>query len=177
MMLQSKRVDVLAFGILVLAGVVCWWQYRALTSIRDVHDTAHRQVGQMRSDAAGIRRLRNAPRSAVSRTRENEELIAQVEQAITAANIDRSRWQETIPMPAQRIDNGDYKRQTTRISLRDIELRQLATFAHALETRDPTLRVSGVNVSNRSPESPFYDVELTVSYLVYGPKLHLERRI
>lgn len=49
-------------------------------------------------------------------------------------------------------------------------LRELAAFIHHLQANDPTLRASAINLTNRKSDTPDYDVDLAVSYLVYAPR-------
>ncbi len=63
-----------------------------------------------------------------------------------------------------------YKKLTTRLYFQAITPQQLAAFSHHLESTDPTLRVSALNLTNRQLGSPHYDIDLAVSYLVYVPQ-------
>lgn len=161
---------ILLAGLLALAGLALWFQSRALASTRDTHATALRRLDQMRTDAQRIKTLRQTPKSAASRTRANEELLAQVERSLAAADIDRTHWHDSIPQPPIRLPNSDYKRLTTHLYFESVTLRQLATFGHNLQARDPTLHISALNLTNRHPDNPTYDADLAVSYLVYAPR-------
>lgn len=166
---RNRQYTLLGLGALVMLATLVWWEWNALGSSRDTLELAVRQHEQMRIDAEKIRALREAPRAAASRERTNEELLQQVERAMSVAGIDRHRWQDSLPQPPTRESGSPYTRHTTRIYLESIEPRQLAAFAHDLETKDPTLSVSAINLTaTKNTPSPAYDAELTVSYLVYS---------
>lgn len=166
---QRQATAILA-GLLAIACLVAWFQGRSLASTRDTHYTALRQLEQMSADAERIIALRQAPKSATSRRRANEELLAQIERALATAGIDRSQWHDSIPQPPIRLPNSDYKKLTTRLYFQAITPRQLAAFSHHLESTDPTLRLTALNLTNRHHDSPNYDIDLAVSYLVYAPQ-------
>lgn len=165
---HRQRVLLLA-GLLALACLLCWSEWGALGSVQDTYAVAQRQLEQMRVDASRIEALRETPQSAAGRTRANEELLAQVERALRAAGIERGRWHDSIPQPPSRMAKTDYKRFTTRLYFDGVTLRQVAGFAHHLKSNDPTLQVSALTLTNRQLETPHFEVDLAVSYLVYAP--------
>lgn len=164
------RRTILFGGMLIAACLLGWLQWRAYGSTQDTYAAALRQLNQMRTDAGRIKAQRHSPQAAVSRTRPNEELLGQVEQALSAAGIDRGKWHDSIPQPLVRLPKSDYKRLATRLYFEAVTLKRLAAFAHHLRLEDPTLRVSAVNLINRNTESPEFDVDLAVSYLVFAPR-------
>ena len=165
---RSRRYILLAACFIVLF-LAAWLQHRALASLADTHQVATQRLASMRSDAARILALKQAPRSAASRTRASEDLLAQIERSLGAAGIDRGCWHDSIPQPPTRIPQTDYKQFTTRIYLQSIALRDMAAFILHLQTADPTLRVSAIDLTNRDADGPNYDADLAVSYLVYSP--------
>lgn len=152
----------------VIVGLVAWAQWRALASRRDTLDLAHQQLAGMRSDAERIRQFREAPRAAVSRARTNEELLAQVERALSAAGIDRQRWLDSVPQPPVRDTGSPYVRHATRLYMEAIEPRQLAALVVQLESDDTTLRVSALQWAAR-PDGRAFNAEMELSYLVFAP--------
>ncbi len=174
--IKTRQRTVILAGLLVVTAMLGWLERRALSSGQDTYATAERQLSQMRNDVTRIKILRATPQSAASRTRPNEELLAQVERALTAAGINRDHWHDSIPQPAARVPKSDYKQLTTRLYFESITPKQLATFAHHLQTDDPTLRISALNLTNRHPDTPEYDFDLAVSYLVYARQEVGDRR-
>ena len=167
----SRHRSVLLSGLLIAACLFCWLERRALSSVRDTFATATHQLDQMRADVLSIQRLQEAPRAATSRTRPNEELLDQVQQALSSADIDRTKWHDSIPQPGVRVPGSDYKRLTTRLYFDSVTLRQLAAFVHHLQANDPTLRIAGLNLTSPHSDRPDFDVEVAVSYLVYAPTI------
>ena len=166
---RTQVVAVLS-GLLVVGCMMCWLQWRTLASMKDSYTTALLQLDQMRRNAGEIKALRQTPRTAVSRTRANEELLAQVEQSLSSAGIDRAKWHDSIPQPAVRLSRSDYKKLTTRLYFEAMNLNQLAAFVYHLQEGDPTLQISSVNLGNTRKDSLDYDVDLGISYLVYAPQ-------
>lgn len=168
---SPKQRTTMLVGLLAVAGMFGWLQWRVLASTRDTYATALGQLNQMRTDARRIETLRETPRAAVGRSRANEELLAQVEQSLAAAGMDRTKWHDSIPQPPVRLSNSDYKRLSTRLYFEDVTLKELAAFAYDLQSSDPTLRVSAVNLTNRHPDSPEFDVDVAISYRVFAPQV------
>lgn len=166
----SRQRLVVLLGLLAVALLLCWLQARTMASTSDAYEVAQRQLEQMRTDARQVLALREAPRSAVSRTRPNEELLGQIERSLAAANIDRDRWHDSVPQPASRLPKSNYKRLTTRVYFQEVTLKELAAFCHHLQQTDPTIQVSALSLTNRSADTDPYDAELAVSYLVYEPR-------
>lgn len=157
-------------GVLSLSLLLAWTQWRALASTRDTVDSSLTQLTTMKSDAERILALRKAPQAAVAQTRTSQELLHQVEKALSSANIDRSLWSDSVPQAVVRIPGTDYQRAGVRLYFGGVTLQQLTTFAHRLHSDDPTLNVSAVNLINRDQETSKFDVDLLVSYLVFSPK-------
>ena len=168
--LELRQRAVLLAGVLVIACMVCWLQWRALASAKDTYRVAVQQLTQIRTDAARIQALQRVPKTATSRERTNDEPLAQVQRSLTAAGIDRSQWHDSIPQPPRRLPQSEYTTHATRLYLEGVRLREFAAFIHHLHVDDPTLRASAINLTNRKSDMPDYDVDLAVSYLVYAPQ-------
>lgn len=85
------------------------------------------------------------------------------------ADIERNRWHDSVPQPPARVPRTDYKRMTTRLYLEGVAPGQVAAFVHGLHAKDPTLRLAGFNLTSRRPDTPDFDVELGIAYLVLAP--------
>lgn len=166
---RSKRVIVLA-GLTVLLAGICLIQVRALASAQDTYQTQLAQLATMHSDAAAILTLRSKPRSAMMQTRASQDVLAQVEQALKAADIDRAAWRDSIPQLPRRVAGTDYKEVVTRLYFEKLSLQQLAGFSHHLRQIDRTLTLSTVNLSGKTYATPEYDVDVGVSYRVFAPR-------
>lgn len=164
---HTRRIMLLG-GFVVVTALLALLQWRVLASVEDTYHVAVTELDQMRTDVEAICSLRQAPVTASARQRTNQELLAQVERALAAAGIDRASWLDSVPQPPVRVPGSDYKRFITRLYFENLSLQQLAVFALELERRDPTLEVSGFNVTNRRSDAPGFDLELSVAYLVYA---------
>lgn len=167
---RSRERLMLLAGVLALCVLLAGFQWRALGARAETHATLAVRLDQMRHDAERINALRDAPRSALSRSRPSDELLAQVEKALAAAGIDRGAWRDSVPAPAVPVPGSDYRRLTTRLYFEQVGLKQLASFAEALESADATLSVSAVNLRAREESSQLYDADVGVAYLLYAPK-------
>lgn len=166
---QPLQRDWLLIGALAIGVAwtgVQWGQFR---SVQDTVSTAGDRLLQMKTDAAAIQALRQAPETASDRARTNQELLGVVEQSLSAANISRENWQDSVPQPPRPVPNSPYRRATTRLYLDRLSLQQLAALSFDLQRRDETLSVSAIEVTRHAQESGVYDVELAVSYLIYAP--------
>lgn len=167
---RSRQRNYLFGGVLALGLLLAWSQWRTFASTRDSHVASLAQLATMKTDAEQILALRKAPQSAVGQTRTSQELLYQVEKALNSAGIDRSLWSDSVPQAAIRVPGTDYQRAGVRLYFGGLTLEKLTSFAHHLHRDDPTLNVSAVNLINREQESPKFDVDLMVSYLVFSPK-------
>ena len=163
-----QRITILS-GLLVIAMLIGFFQWRALGSVEDTYAVAQEQLLHMQIDASRIHALMETPQAATNRARTQQELLGQVEQSLTVAGIDRSLWHDSIPQPPIRIADSDYRQLTTRLYFKDLTMKKTASFIHHLESNDPTLSVTALNLINRHSGSVFYDIDLAVTYLVYLP--------
>ena len=133
-------------AVFALSLVLIWTQWRTFASTRDSDQTSLAQLASMQADATQILALRNVPQVAVGQTRTSQELLHQVEKALSQAGIDRSLWSDSVPQAAVRVPSTDYQRAGVRLYFGGVTLQQLTSFAHHLHADDPTLSVSAVNL-------------------------------
>lgn len=166
------------FGGAALAGaLLAGVQLRAAASWADTVQTAKLKHMHMQEDAATIQKLRTSPVAAMTRTRPTESLLDQVEQALQSAQIDRARWTDSLPLPASRERDSDYRVHGTHLALKNITMRELAAFSHALTQADPALYVGALHLFNREASKPLFDAEVLVAYRVFVPKKHVSHSI
>lgn len=165
---RTRRLMILG-GVVAVAALLAGMQWRTLASVQDTYRVAAAELDQMREDVLAITGLRQVPVTALSRQRTNQELLAQVEKALAAASADRASWLDSVPQPPVQMPGSDYRKLTTRLYFENLSLQQLTLFALELERQDPTLEVSGLNITNRRLDAPGFDVELGAAYLVFSP--------
>lgn len=164
-----RQRTVLLVGICALGMAIAWGQWRIYASTQSRFETSIAQLSAMQGDAAAILSLKEATPVAVGQARTSQELLHQVEKALSSSGIDRSLWSDSVPQGAIRVPETDYQRAGVRLYFAGLTMQQLAGFSYQIELIDPTLEISAVNLTNRENESPKFDVDVTVSYLVFSP--------
>jgi len=163
------RLKVLAVLLLLLC-LWCWLEARALTSNRSSYTHLTAQVEKMNADSAAIRALREAPQLAVERERPNDELLAEVRDAMAAAKVPAESWIGNDPSPAMRIPQSPYKRLSVRLLFEAVDLKRLVAFAHEIVGTDTALTIQSLRLTapvNRKDDS--WNADLVLSYLLYSP--------
>jgi hypothetical protein len=128
------------------------------------------QLERMSEDADNILRLRTVPRIAVERERPNDELLAEIRDAMERADIPEGHWIGNDPLPPVRIPQSPYKRLSTRIRFEALPLKGLVQFAFHLTRADPTLGISSLRLgAPRGGDDNTWDVDMTLNYLIYSP--------
>lgn len=160
----------LPLALVGVLGLWCWMEARTAYSRESTHLALVGQIEQMAADAARIESLATAPRVASERQRPNDELLAQVRDALEAASIPLDRWIGNDPSPAVRLVQSPYKRLSVRLSFQNVSLRQVVQFAYHLTDMDASLSVSDLRLSApQSRDTETWDADLTLSYLIYSP--------
>ena len=159
--------------LLLLLGLWNWVEARGLASKHNSHAALIDQIEQMNADVQRVKVLRAAPRSATDRERPNDELLAQIRNAMDEAGMPAERWIGNDPALPVRVPRSSYKRLSTRLSFEQVTLLNLVTFAFHLTDNDRALRISDIRlVAPRGDDPEMWDTELTVTYLIYSPYLH-----
>lgn len=166
---SRRRILLTAAGLAAL-GAWAWLEARGASSAESSQLALVRQVEQMSQDATQIAKLRIAPRLAAERERPNDELMAQIQGALTAAEVRLDHWLGHDPAPAVRVPKTPYKQLAVRLTLADLTLRQLVQFAFHLTRADATLSVPYLRLTApKDAGKGTWDVDLKVSYLIYAP--------
>lgn len=157
-------------AIAALSVLWSWREARQARSSRDSFQTLLVQTEQMSRDVNLLESLRSAPRLAADRERPNSELLEQIRRSLEHAGVAADRWLANDPSPPQRLPDSPYKRFETRLTFQDIGLQRLVAMLHHLVDEDPTLSVSRLRLSAPvTDRQPGWNVDLTLSYLVYAP--------
>ena len=160
-------------GAAIAAALIATVQWRAAASWADTVQTAELQHVRMQEDAATIQKLRTSPIAAMTRRRPTESILTLVEQALQLAQIDRARWTDSIPLPANRERGSDYRVHGTRLTLKGITMKELMAFSHALIQADPALYVGALHIFDQEAGKPVFDAEVVLAYRVYVPEKSL----
>lgn len=156
------------------------WGYHRMTAARDAAAESTRALADCERLANRIKTLRAAPAAAAEREPGSDELARQVERAAEAARLPARAVVRIDPEPPRRLPGTPYREAPTQVRLRRVTMRQLFTFLHALcggEGADVAARGgAGLGVRSVRLTAPrglesggAWDVESTLSYLVYDP--------
>ncbi len=165
-----RRTTAVLVCLLMVLGLWSWVESRSLASNRSSYGTLVTQLEQMSGDVQRITALRSAPRLAAERERANDELLAQVRSAMSAAQMAEACWIGNDPAQPVRVPRSPYKRLGTRLSFEEVSMRQLVSFGYHLIDSDATVSISSLRLSTpRKPEPDKWNAEVVVSYLIYSP--------
>lgn len=167
---SPRRNAVLVSLLLIVSGVLCVLQYGRLESTRQSYQTKRTQLAAMQTDAARIESLRDAPRKATDRQLPHEQLVAEIEQACTQANLPLSQLESIWPEAPRRIPKSDYQQLDTCLRFERTSLQQVAAFVHQLETLDASITLESLRLASGRNADNLWDVELVVAYLLYAPE-------
>lgn len=151
----------------LLLAMGCWIESRALRSLKSRHAAQSASLVAMQDDLSRIQQLTAAPRWADEQRKSSEELLAQIEAALNEAGVPLDRWQDSTPQPPRKLPDQDYTQISTRVFLEKVSLQGIASLGYHLVTRDPSLQITGIRLTAGRAVST-WDIELTVSYLIYG---------
>ena len=166
----AARCVMLATLLLFLWSGDLYRQSRAYRNASRLLRAREVRLTHMQIDAQRIAALRDRPQQATDRQRPNDELLAQVEHALKTAGVPVQLWQDSIPQPAQRLPQSPYQRYGTRLYFEAVTIEQVVRFACTLLAADPSLAVSSLHlVAPVQADPTTWNVDLTVSYLVYAP--------
>jgi len=157
-------------GACLLLSIWSWTAATATDAKRHRHRNLVEETERMSADASRIEQLRTAPRLASDRERPNDELLAQVRDALTTSGIGLEHWIGNDPTPSARIPKTPYKRMSVRVRMEDLSMRQLVLFAYHLTSADPTISISSLHLSGPSGRSDdLWNADVTLSYLLFSP--------
>lgn len=160
-------------GLGVLCGLCVAWlliERSVASSQLSAQESLVRQIRQMHSDAAAIRRMRLSPKLATERERPNDALLEEIRHALEEAAIPLDRWTRSTPSPATQVPDTAYKRLSTRIELEAVTLKQTALFLYALVDTNSALDVSRVKMSSGAQKGKAdLHVVSDITYYIYAP--------
>jgi len=175
-MIRSRR-EIVMLGLLtsLLAGAALWAWARCATARADC-GSAGADLAECNHLADRIKGLQNRPNRAGAETLQLSVLTRRIEQAAAAARIPTNRIDRIWPDQPRRVGETVYKEMPTRMVVKGVDARQLATFLHALARTTPGLWTRSLRL--RTPrgqeDGPTWDVEAVVSYLIYDPPSRLD---
>ena len=170
-MSSAHRLSYWLSGLVLAMAVVTAWSHGKLQESRDAAAATSRDLSDCRRLAADIRRLRQQPAVASGRELQVAELAQRIERAAVDAGVSPQAIVRIAPESARRLSETPYRERPTRVDLRGVSLRQLVGFLHRLSAAGPDLQARHLRVSapRTSGASALWNVELTLSQLIYTP--------
>lgn len=171
--MSEQRRRSIIFGTLLLV-LVCAaaWSYARYASARSL---AERELDNARAAAALGDQIRQMQRQHTLRSGQelgDTQMTLLVQEAADAAGVDFDGVVQSIRHDDPRRVNGTpYQQKSSELRLRGITLEQLVRMLHHLETANPGLRATRMNLTDPSEGGPtVWNVEpLVLSYLIYAP--------
>lgn len=141
------------------------------------YQTAYGRALQAKEDLAAseyaiqrIQAIQDRPALASDREQLEAETTGRIEQAATEAGIRQESLAHINPQRPQRIGDSVYKHKPTQVLLRKVTLDQTVKMMHAFGGEDGLQPVSlRLSSPRRDDTGPLWDVELTLTYLIYAP--------
>jgi len=154
----------------LLLGLWVWIEARVHASRSHTYAAAVRQVEEMHADVMALESLRTAPQLVAERERPNDELLAEVRDAMARAKVSPDTWVGNDPNQPVRLPRTPYKRLSTRLSFANINLQDLVSVSFFLVEKNPSLSVSSIRLSApETDKTKTWNAELTISYLIFSP--------
>ena len=157
---------------------LAFWSYGRLSDRRAAAIGAGNDAVACVRLAAGIEALSRQPTQADSKELQVRDLTRRIEQSASQAGIEMENLIRIWPQPATRISDTPYKKKSTQVLLRQVSLRQVIRFHHALETDSPGLGVTGLRLTapRRENTNGLWSAESTLTHVVYAaPTLKTNR--
>jgi hypothetical protein len=161
------------------------WAWRRLDASRQRAMRAWDDLGRCGQLAEQVIALRNRPGTVAARELAAAELASRVEHAAAAAQVPTSSILRISPEPPQRLGDSGYLEKPTQLHLRQLTLRQLVGLLRELVVSSSS---SGGGATGLQPRSlrlvapreqetgQQWNVEATLSYLIYSPPPHQQHR-
>jgi len=175
-------------ALLALLAASAGWAWSTMAAARasalDARDGLER-CGQI---ASRIRALQASPSMAADQELQASQTTGQAEAAARAAGIAAGGLVRISPEPAIRLGDSAYKEKPTRVFMKGVTLRQLATMIHDLAARPSPLTARSITLSapkaddtgdssraesrgsSQAESREPWNVELVLTYLIYEPQ-------
>ena len=173
-MTAARRQSLLVGVMLLMLGIAAVWSCGRTREQRDIAALAAADLTTCRSLAAAIDRLREQPAVASSGALGVQEMAMLVERASKQARLTADALEGIFPQAEQRLGNSAYLEKPTLLAIRRVTLEQLVRLLHTLTNETgltvQSLRVRTPTQAEEADGRRLWDVEATVSYLIYSPR-------
>jgi len=119
-----------------------------------------------------IQQLQSQPAIADSQALAIDTLSQIIEKSCLDANIPLQSIVRIVPQPSQRQGDSVYLEKPTQILLREVTTKQFTTLLHQLTGFSNRLQIKylRINTPRNDTDHELWDVETTISYLIYQPR-------
>ncbi|MEZ6192073.1 MAG: hypothetical protein R3C45_12415 [Phycisphaerales bacterium] len=169
--IYTKRETVLVVGAIVALMLVMLWSYSRLNA---AYTRANEDGGAWaQSDALArqIQALRDQPTLADDHALQKDDMTRRIANAAAAASLEEKRLIAIEHQTARRIGRSAYLEEPTRLTFKDVTLRQVLTTLDALTNDDSRMHVSRLRLTapRQDTSTESWTVDATVTYLIYEP--------
>lgn len=167
----------LAFGVLIAATV---YSAMRLVTARSEYVSCSEDLQACKARLPQIVQLRQKPDRAAQQSRSEVSLAKAIEESATKSGLQTSQVVSIEPQSPRRVADSSYEEFATLVRVEGISLSQLAKLAQALRSTDTSssnLEISALRLGvpfqstkAQDAQGEVWNVELTLTYLVYSPK-------
>jgi hypothetical protein len=156
----------IGFGVVAVA-----WMAMVFMDARRTALAAADDLAESRRLAASLQEQRASGISISASVPKEAEVTRRIESAARKAELPEASIARIEPGQSQRIDGGRLTEKSTVVELKNVTLRQLFTFLHAMGTGQSSLNLKQVRLSVPVAEDTGdrWSVESTLTYLVRTP--------
>ena len=171
-MTWRRRSSVMLLVVLIAAVAMTTWSFRQLAAAEAASGRSRDDLVVCRQLARRIGALRHKPALAGSQELQLNELARRIEQACQSADVPPDSLVRIWPEQARRVGDTNYKEKPTQILLRQVTLRHIIRFLHALTGDESGLWVKTIRLvaPRDGHDHNHWTAEATISYLIYTPK-------
>ena len=173
---QHKREVFLIVVAFALASTIAFFIWQSTVAAARQLNESREELAEAQRMTSDIGRLKEAPRLAALSVEPPDEMSRRVTTALQATDAKRAALQSINPEQPIRVGKTEYQTRATVIEIDQIELTELARFAHELVQNSQGLEVRDILLSE--PRQPSKTREtwlasLTVSQMIYSPRSSL----
>ncbi len=165
------------YATIVLACLLgsCLWLWIGLSSIRDAADAADYNLVECQKIARRINKLRVQPGIATMEVKKEGELSSKLESLASDFGLPKGAITSIEPHAPLRIRSSNYDDRSTTVKMRNVTLQQTIQVMLGLDDGSSEMRITELQFiaprnSSTSNGSDTWDVDFTVSYLLYSPR-------
>jgi len=165
----ENRAYALSILLAILMVASLSWFY---LDTKQSYSLIHEDWQDCQSLTRDIQQLQSQPAIADSQALAIDTLSQIIEKSCLDANIPLQSIVRIVPQPSQRQGDSVYLEKPTQILLREVTTNQFTTLLHQLTGFGNRLQIKHlrINTPRNDTDHELWDVETTISYLIYQPR-------